>query len=124
MFSQIIAISLGASIGANLRYFGGQWVRSFSSEGFPWNTLAVNLVGSLLIGYVALSAMKNGWGETWKLFAIVGLLGGFTTFSAFSQENFAMIQDGRWPAALGYTALSVGGGLILAWVGSTLAQAS
>ncbi len=122
MLGQVLAISLGASIGANLRYFGGLWIRDFSKDGFPWPTLSINLLGSLVIGFVAFTATRNDWPEVWKLFLIVGLLGGFTTFSAFSQENLSLIQDGKWLPMLSYTLVSVGGGLALAWIGSAFAQ--
>lgn len=114
------AVALGGAIGALLRYYVGLGLNNKGA--LPWGTLAVNLVGSLLIGFLALYAMKQKWSEPWALFAVTGVLGGFTTFSAFSLENLQLLQDGKPALALVYALGSVALGLLLAWSGFQLAQ--
>jgi CrcB protein len=115
-----LAVALGGAVGALLRYYIGL---SLNSRGvLPWGTLTVNLAGSFLIGLLVLLSVKQKWAEPWYLFAITGLLGGFTTFSAFSMENLQLVQDGKPALALVYALGSPALGLLLAWLGFTLAQ--
>jgi CrcB protein len=115
-----LAVALGGAIGALARY----WIAlALDTKGaIPWGTLLVNLAGSLLIGFVVLASTKNKWAEPWFLFAVTGVLGGFTTFSAFSMENLQLLQSGRLALALAYGLGSVALGLALAWAGFVLAQ--
>ncbi len=95
----------GGAIGAALRYllslglpFRGGW---------PWGTFAANVGGGLAMGIVAALVFKGAISEDFRLFLGVGVLGGFTTFSAFSLEGFRMIEQGQWALAGGYAAASV-----------------
>lgn len=96
-----LLISLGAILGANARYWVGVWAAGLGA-GFPWGTLLVNVSGCFLIGFL------NGLGEgrlpispESRLFAAVGFLGAFTTFSSFGFESITLIRNGSlWPAAL------------------------
>ena len=90
-------VALGGAIGALLRYQTGRgmtrWLGAEAVTAFPWATLTVNVVGSLAMGLLAgwLSRYGQG-GEQWRLFLGVGVLGGFTTFSAFSLEMMMLIE--------------------------------
>jgi CrcB protein len=120
-----LAIALGGALGSVLRYaiqsaFNGA-LRPASS-GFPWGTLAVNLTGSFLIGLCAALAERQGAASWIRPWLMVGLLGGFTTFSAFSLENMQLARDGRFLAAFLYIGVSAAAGLALALAGYALAR--
>jgi len=81
---------------------------------FPWATISVNVAGSILMGVLAgWFALKTGAPQHVKLFLTTGVLGGFTTFSAFSFDMFAMIERGQWAGAAAYALVSVIGALAL-----------
>ncbi len=92
------AVAVGAAIGALLRWAAGLWLNPLW-QGFPLGTLAVNAVGGLLIG-AALVWLEVRPNEVMRLFAIVGVLGGFTTFSAFSAESLVLLQREQYGMAL------------------------
>ena len=117
---EIAVISLGASVGAVLRWLASVWLNQHWT-GFPLGTLFVNCVGGLLIG-VALAWFERTPNEMLRLLLVTGLLGGFTTFSAFSVESLVLLQRGQWPLALGHTLAHVIGALICAAVGFRLAH--
>ncbi len=108
----LLAVMLGGALGAALRY-GVALGLAAAAARFPWHTLAVNLVGSFVMGLLIASALR----DTARLFLLTGVLGGFTTFSAFSIETLALVQDGRLWAAAAYVALSVLGGVLFAFAG-------
>lgn len=116
-----LLVFLGGGLGAMLRYGAALLVAARGTglgpeaAAFPWATLAVNLVGSFLIGVLA--GLLAGR-ETARLVLVTGLLGGFTTFSAFSLDTLTLLGSGRAGFALGYVAASVVGGLALAWLGA------
>ena len=98
-------VMLGGALGAAARYhLGGLFAR-----GFPWGTLVVNLAGCFLIAIVAARFSAD---EPWRLFLAVGVLGGFTTFSAFALETFELIDRGQALTAFAYVLASVAGGLL------------
>jgi CrcB protein len=100
----------GGALGAAARWGVGRLLpASVLAGGWPSATLAVNLVGGLAMGLLAgwLSLRGGGHGQDLRLFLGVGLLGGFTTFSAFSLELMVMLERGRWGLALAYAGLSV-----------------
>ena len=99
-----LLVFLGGGTGSVLRYLMGMWI---GSAAFPWATFAVNAVGSFTIGLLGGWASRFGWGETLRLSLTVGLCGGFTTFSTFSKESFALAQSGRWAAFSSYVVGSV-----------------
>lgn len=101
-----LLIALGSALGGMARHAVGAWSLSLWGPAFPWGTLIVNILGSFIIGVVA---MANGLGEQAKLFLAVGLCGGFTTFSAFSVQTLNLIEAGAW----GYVALNVAGSVAL-----------
>lgn len=102
-----LLVFVGAGIGANARYWIGLWfVRRFDTA-FPWATLVINIVGSLAIGIAVGYMLQQGDAPRWRLLVVVGLLGGFTTFSTFSNETMAMLNHGAYGRAIGYVAASV-----------------
>ncbi len=104
----LLLVMAGGAIGAGLRFLVGRFTLHQFGPGFPWGTLTVNLVGGLAMGLlVGLLARFGSGGEGWRLFVGVGLLGGFTTFSAFSLEVSNMIERGAIGLAAGYALVSV-----------------
>jgi len=115
---------LGGAFGSAARYLTGRATLGWFGPGYPWGTLAVNLVGGFLMGALAGSLARIGQGgEQWRLLIGVGLLGGFTTFSAFSLDTMNMIERGDWLAALGYALVSVIGSVVALALGLQLARA-
>ena len=94
-----IPVMAGGAVGAALRYATSL---ALPARSWPWGTFAANLTGGLAMGVLAALLLKGSASETVRLFVGVGLLGGFTTFSAFSLESFRMIEGGQWAMALGY----------------------
>jgi CrcB protein len=121
----LLLVMLGGAIGAALRYQAGRAALGLAGPGFPWGTLAVNLAGGLLMGVLAGAAIGEGAAERplW-LFLGVGVLGGFTTFSAFSLELFAMIERGDFAVAVSYVLASVLGSVMLLFAGLWVVRAS
>jgi fluoride exporter len=115
-------VALGGAIGAVLRYQVGRgltrWLGAGVVTAFPWATLTVNLVGSLAMGLLAGWLARHGQGgEQWRLFMGVGVLGGFTTFSAFSLEMMMLVERGQAAQAFIYAAVSVLAGLSALYIG-------
>jgi len=113
----LLLVMLGGAIGAGARHLAGMAGLRWLGPGFPWWTLFVNLLGSLLIGLLAGWLVRSGGSEQTRLFLAVGVLGGFTTFSAFSLELGLMLQRGETLAAAAYAGGSVVGGVILLFAG-------
>jgi CrcB protein len=111
----------GGAVGSLLRYVIGLAVARGTTSAFPWGTLAVNLAGCFAIGLVAaLGERSGGLTPVVRLTLVVGLLGGFTTFSSFGLETFRMLADGRWAGAAGYVMASNLAGLAAVWAGYRL----
>jgi fluoride exporter len=111
-----LLVALGAAAGAPLRWWLDQHVRRRAGDRFPWGTLLINVVGSLVLG--AVLGATAGRADTW-LVALVGtgFCGGFTTFSSFGFETFRLAEDGAYVASTLNVVLSVGAGLLAAAVG-------
>ncbi|MEQ1553910.1 MAG: fluoride efflux transporter CrcB [Ferruginibacter sp.] len=105
MLKNILLVGLGGSIGAMLRYIITLLLKV---QNFPYQTLLVNIIGSLVIGLVfGLSAKNHNFPESLKLFLATGICGGFTTFSAFSIENMNMLKQGNYLLAILYIFASI-----------------
>ena len=113
----LLAVALGGSIGALLRYFISVWSLQRFGEAFPWGTLAVNLIGSLLIGLLVGWIASKNLGEIWRSFLMVGLLGSLTTFSTFSLELLSFFQRGEFITGGIYLFASIVFGVGLAYLG-------
>lgn len=120
--TQVLAVSLGASVGALLRWAAGLWLNA-SWAGFPLGTLLVNGVGGLLIG-MSLAWFQRVPDELLRLFLVTGFLGGLTTFSSFSGESLILLQRGEWLLALGHSAAHLFGSLGCAALGFGLMRAA
>ncbi len=103
-----LAVAAGGALGAVARYAMAGLVQRAAGGAFPWGTLAVNILGALLMGIVVEGAARL-WSmpSDLRLFLTTGVLGGFTTFSAFSLETALMIEKGDWLPAIAYIAASV-----------------
>jgi fluoride exporter len=111
--SNTFLVMAGGAIGAASRFHIGRLIGPFAGSGWPVATLAINLVGGLAMGLLAGAMLRGGLADGWRLFVGVGLLGGFTTFSAFSMEMVQLLQDGRWADGIGYAVVSVIGSVAL-----------
>jgi CrcB protein len=118
-------VALGGAVGSVLRYWCGVVFAARFSSPFPWATLFVNVTGSLLIGLLAALLQPQGrWGESPLLrdLLMVGVLGGYTTFSSFSLQTLWLMREGRMAAALLNIAASMTLCLLAVWLGYTLAS--
>lgn len=121
--SDTFLVMAGGAIGAASRFHIGRLIGPFSTAGWPTATLAVNLIGAAAMGLLAGAMLRTGMADGWRLFVGVGVLGGFTTFSAFSMEMVQLLQDGRWVDGIGYAAVSVIGSVLLLAAGLWLVRA-
>lgn len=108
-----LIVALGSAIGGALRHAVNVGAARLMGTGWPYGTFAVNVIGSFVIGVIAgYFALKGTTSQRWLLFLTTGILGGFTTFSAFSLDVALLFERGRLPATasylLGSVALSVG----------------
>jgi CrcB protein len=117
-------IMLGGALGTAARFWCSGVVARAFGETFPWGTLIINVVGSLIIGFFATITGPDGRifaGATTRQFVMVGLCGGYTTFSSFSLQTLNLMQDGEWFGAGSNIVLSVVLCLLAVWVGHVLA---
>lgn len=113
----VLAICLGACVGALLRWRLGLWLSTPGSL-LPWGTLAANWIGAYAIGLaVAVFHAHPQIDPAWRLAIVTGLLGALTTFSTFSIEVVTMLQQGRLALAMGVASLHLVGSLALTWLG-------
>lgn len=113
----------GGGLGALLRYSLSMLVNRVADTGYPWGTLIVNLAGAFAIGLItALGTYKFNMSETLRAFLVTGLLGGFTTFSAFSLETSVLLTRGDHGAAITYIMASVIGTVILVMLAHLLVR--
>jgi fluoride exporter len=118
----ILAIGVGSFIGGISRYLLARLVQGNFQTAFPYGTLSVNIIGCLLIGVVFGLSERGQISQEWRLFLATGVLGGFTTFSAFSLETIAMMRYGQaWQAGV-YILASVAMGLAATWLGFSLVK--
>jgi CrcB protein len=120
----VFAVAIGAALGGVARYVIGQIFAQRFGPGFPYGTLFINVTGSFLIGVVAELATSRAFGMTplIRVFAATGLLGGYTTFSAFSLDALVLVSDGAALLAALYAAGSVALGVVAAYAGLVLAR--
>ncbi len=116
----LFLVMAGGALGAGARYLVGL---SFAGARYPWGTLAVNVAGALAMGLLAGIIAKGLAGEPARLLLGVGVLGGFTTFSAFSLELVTMAERGAMLTAIGYALASVIGSVIALFIGLSAVRA-
>ena len=119
---ELLVVSAGSFIGGGLRYLLSQFIHGKTLSVFPFGTLGVNLLGCFLIGLVLGFSEKGNIGIEWRLFLATGILGGFTTFSAFSLETISLFRDGQLGYAALYIGCSVAIGLLATLIGFSLVK--
>jgi CrcB protein len=121
--TKLLFIAIGGGIGAVLRYSVGGWAQRLTQGSFPVGTLAVNLSGCLAIGFLG-ALFAGPWlvREEYRFGILVGLLGGFTTFSTFGWETLSLSNEGQFGMALGNILLSNALGLFAVWLGYRVAE--
>ena len=117
-----VAISVGAVLGANLRYLLGGWLSTQFGSGFPYATLVINVTGSLVIGLVMGLASDRVSPWWWIPAVAIGFLGSYTTFSTFSYETMNLINEGSYLAAMANMGGSVVAALLGVFVGLAIAR--
>jgi CrcB protein len=118
----IILVGVGGFVGSVLRYLASGYVQqSTKSIDFPFGTLAVNIIGCFVIGFLAQLAESRGvFTSESRSFVFVGILGGFTTFSSFGNETLNLTRDGQMMNALANVGANVVLGLFAVWLGRTV----
>jgi CrcB protein len=112
-------IGLGSALGGMARYACQVWATRSVSDTFPWGTLMVNILGCAIIGFFATFTVRSPL----RQFVMVGILGGYTTFSSFSLETLNLARDGQWPKAAGYVLGSMVFCLLGVFLGNLAGQA-
>jgi len=108
MLRQILLVGLGGFIGSVARYFMSRLNLNYDILSIPVGTLSVNIIGSFIIGFLTGIAEKSELiSQEWRLFLMVGICGGFTTFSTFTNENLMLMHNGQYLSVAIYTALSI-----------------
>ncbi|GIT90307.1 putative fluoride ion transporter CrcB [Jannaschia pagri] len=118
MTTSLISVALGGALGASLRFLLGV---ALVRDGFPVAVLAANVLGCFVMGLVVVTLGRSGL-DHWQPLLMTGLLGGFTTFSAFSLETLTLMERGDLAQAAIYVVLSVGGSLLAVVVGVSIAR--
>jgi len=119
----VFIVGIGGFIGSALRYLVSGWAQQLSkSLDFPYGTLTVNLIGCFVIGFLGQLAEARGiFASETRLLVFIGLLGGFTTFSSFGNDTLNLARSGQMLNALTNVAVNVAFGLLLVWLGRTVA---
>jgi len=118
-------VALGSALGGVARFGSGLIAARLWGETFPWGTIAINVLGSFVIGFFGTLTLPGGVlpaGPNLRTFVMVGFCGGFTTFSSFSLQTFALVRDGTWLAAMGNVVLSVSLCLLAVTIGHFSAE--
>ena len=116
----LLAIGFGSFLGGISRYLLTIFVQNKFLSVFPYGTLAVNIIGCFLIGIVYGLSARGNINIEWRLFLATGFLGGFTTFSSFSNDTVSLLRDAQYWQAFSYVALSVIVGLVATFGGISL----
>jgi fluoride exporter len=123
MIKNILLVGLGGGIGSMARYLCQRWFAATYMSAFPWGTFAVNIVGCFAIGIfwgMTFKSFDNN--ESWKLFLMTGLCGGFTTFSAFTLEGVGLLKEEKLALFFTYVAGSVLIGLLATYAGMKITR--
>jgi CrcB protein len=121
--ARLLWISLGGAVGTAARYLLSGWVLRAAGPGFPWGTLAVNTIGSFLLGLLMQVALGSTlFSPTLRLTLTTGVMGGFTTYSTFNYETLRSLQDGAWLIAFANLGATVLGCLAAGLLGFSLGR--
>ena len=116
--TRLLWICLGGALGTAGRYLIGEWLLRIAGPAFPWGTLAVNLLGSFLLGVLMQVALTTAWiSPTLRLTLATGVMGGFTTYSSFNHDTLRLFQEGAWMLAAVNLAATVVGCLLAGLLG-------
>ncbi|HES58447.1 MAG TPA: fluoride efflux transporter CrcB [Firmicutes bacterium] len=122
--TNILAIAAAGALGTLARYGLSGLAHQWLGARFAWGTLAVNLLGCLVLGVLMqLALTTDAVPQPWRLPLAIGFCGAFTTFSTFGYETLRFVEDGAWGLAVGNVAANVVGGLALTWLGFVAARA-
>jgi len=125
-FQMYLIVAAGGAVGTCMRYFISGLIANAMGQTFPWGTLAVNATGSFIIGFFGTLTGPDGRfllsGAT-RQFVMIGICGGYTTFSSFSLQTLNLMNDGEWFYAGGNIAGSLGLCLLFVWLGAMAAAA-
>lgn len=114
MIKSVLIVGIGSFIGGALRYLISTLFKQYCTQGFPWGTLLVNLMGCFIFGAIfALFSKYSSTSHPWCLLLTTGLCGGFTTFSTFAYESVLMLQQGNLSGFISYVATSLIAGISL-----------
>jgi CrcB protein len=116
----VLLVGFGSFIGGMSRYLATLFVQNKILSTFPYGTLAVNIIGCFLIGVIYGLSERGNMNPEWRLFLATGIMGGFTTFSSFSNETVSMLRDAEYLPAFSYVAFSVIVGLAATFGGISL----
>lgn len=123
MVMNVLVVALGGAVGSVLRFLISYWVHESFKPSFPYATVGINVLGCLLIGFLmVVFAGPHREQETLRTALMVGVLGGFTTFSSFSLETMNLAFEGRYDKAILNVGISVAFGLMATWAGVRLAH--
>ena len=117
-----VYVGVGAFLGANARYWVGGWAAERFGTVFPYGTFIINITGSFAIGLLAAFFAERAFSPNWRLFLMVGFLGGYTTFSSYSYEAMRLIEDGAYLLAALYLFGSPAVGLAGCFVGAAIGR--
>ena len=119
----LLAVALGGALGSLARHGADRLIERRSFSLFPWSTFTINATGCLLIGVVIAALVDRHHTPAWlRTGLVVGVLGGYTTFSTFAQEGVSLFEEGHGATALGYTLGSVFVGLVAVYAGTRLGR--
>lgn len=118
----LIFVGLGGFIGSVTRYLTSVYITRMMGSGFPWGTMTANIVGCLLIGLISGMIIDREFSWPFREFFIVGVLGGFTTFSSFGLETWNLLKSGATTSAVAYVGLSLLLGLIAVAAGYSISR--
>ncbi len=121
-----LAVAVGGALGSMARYWASGWAAAAFGETFPFGTLIVNVTGSFIIGLFATLTGPDGRflvEPQWRAFVMVGICGGYTTFSSFSLQTLNLLRDGEHAYAAGNVLLSVSLCMLGVWLGHVTAVA-
>ncbi len=121
MLREVGLVVIGSGLGGGVRHIIGLWLPQRTPADWPWATLLVNLIGSFLIGWLAVWLTQHAQAE-WRWLLISGFLGGFTTYSAYSLQVLHLLQCGETSRAIAYLGTTLVLALIAVWAGALLGR--